>query len=118
MTRWMTNLPSLVAELQEKLKRQRSTRKSERDIDWWDHALASQADHKTGAANRKEILYPSPSKDQVLEVKREASGRQSILREANKILLCPPHFSLTISSWANSRKVGWMSGWWDGLKIA
>lgn len=63
------DLLSLVAELQDKLKRLRSIRKSERDLDWWDHALASQAKHKTGAANRKEILYPPPGTEQVAVVK-------------------------------------------------
>lgn len=60
------DLPSLIAEIQDKLERLRSIRKSERDIDWCDHALPSlRQEHPT----EKEILYPSPSKEQVPVVK-------------------------------------------------
>jgi len=38
---WVDDLLSLVAELREEVERLRSIRESEKEIDWWNHALPS-----------------------------------------------------------------------------
>lgn len=50
------DLLSLIAELEDKLERLRSIRKSERDMDCWDHALASLSQEKP--TERSSSIHP------------------------------------------------------------